>query len=174
MPQPGLVQVYTGNGKGKTTAATGLAVRALGRGLRVVLVRLLKPAVPASGELAILEGLPGLEIVTAGVGVVNGRPDPAVVAASVAEAFGRGRERILSGQVDLAIFDEANIALHRGDLVLEEVLDLVERRPPQVELVFTGRHAPDGLLARADLVTVMEAVRHPFAAGIPAREGIEY
>lgn len=174
MPQPGLVQVYTGNGKGKTTAATGLAVRALGRGWRVLLVRLLKPAVPASGELAILEGLPGLEIVTAGVGVVSGRPDPAVVAASVAAAFGRGRERILSGQVDLAIFDEANNALHRGDLVLEEVLDLVERRPPQVELIFTGRHAPDGLLARADLVTVMEAVRHPFAAGIPAREGIEY
>jgi len=174
MPKPGLVQVYTGSGKGKTTAATGLAVRALGQGLKVLLVRFLKPAVPPSGELKILAQLAGLEIVTAGVGVVNRRPAPETVAASVAGTFAEARRRILAGAVDLAIFDEANNALGRGDLSLSDVLDLIEARPDHVELVFTGRHAPAELLERADLVTDMQAVRHPFAAGLPARKGIEY
>lgn len=174
MPQPGLVQVYTGDGKGKTTAASGLALRALGQGLRVLLVRFLKSADSVSGEVVLLEQLEGIEIITAGVGVVGQNPPPQRVAASVQQAFERARERIRSGRIELAIFDEANVALHRGDLPLAEVLDLVENRPPGVELVFTGRYAPEPLLACADLVTRMEAVRHPFAAGIPARRGIEY
>jgi cob(I)alamin adenosyltransferase len=140
----------------------------------VLLVRFLKPAAPPSGELKILEQLAGLEIVTAGIGVVNRRTAPEAVAASVAGAFAEGRRRILAGAVDLAILDEANNALHRGDLPLADILSLIEARPSHVELVFTGRHAPAALLARADLVTDMEAVRHPFAAGIPARRGIEY
>jgi cob(I)alamin adenosyltransferase len=174
MDGPGLVQIYTGNGKGKTTAATGLAVRALGQGLRVLLVRFLKPAEPASGEIRFLEGAPGLEILTAGVGVIGCPVAREVVAQSVAATFAAARERILSGAVDLALLDEINNVLHRGDLPLAAVLTLIEERPAGVELVLTGRHAPEALLARADLVTRMEKVKHPFDNGRGARRGIEY
>ncbi len=84
------------------------------------------------------------------------------------------RQRILSGAVDLAIFDEANNALHHGYLDLDELLALIEERPPHVEIVVTGRNAPRQLLDRADLVTRMEPVRHPLAAGVAARRGIEF
>ena len=174
MPQPGLLQVYTGEGKGKTTAAIGLAVRALGQGLRVLLVRLLKPAEPKSGEVLFLEGVPNLEILTAGVGILGPRPDPATVTASVAATLAEARERILAGAVDLVIFDEGNNALHHGYLDLDAFLDLLKERPAFVEAVVTGRRAPQRLLERADLVTRMEAVRHPLAAGIAARQGIEF
>lgn len=170
----GLVQVYTGNGKGKTTAATGLAVRALGQGLRVLLVRFLKPAEPSSGEIAFLKGTPGLEILTSGVGIIGAAPDREIVAASVKQTFSLAREKIATGRYDMVIFDEINNALHREYLLLSDALDLIENRPGSVELVFTGRHAPAPLLERADLVTVMEAVRHPMREGIPARKGIEF
>jgi len=170
----GLVQVYTGEGKGKTTAALGLAVRALGQGLRVLLVRLLKPLDPPSGEVKLLETLAGIEILTAGVGVIHGRPDPQRVAESVQQVFSEARARILAGGVDVAIFDEVNGALHRGALELAEVLALIDARPGGVELVLTGRNAPQQLLERADLVTVMQAHTHPFSRGVAARRGIEY
>ncbi|WP_432821542.1 cob(I)yrinic acid a,c-diamide adenosyltransferase [Trichloromonas sp.] len=171
--QQGLIQVYTGDGKGKTTAATGLAVRALGQGLRVLLVRFLKPAEPVSGEVALLQTLPGIDIITSGIGVIGRRPDRDEVIRSVAEAFAAARERI-AGHYDLVIFDEINNALHRGYLPLATFLDFLERRPQGVELVLTGRNAPAELIARADLVTRMEKVRHPYEQGIAARRGIEF
>jgi cob(I)alamin adenosyltransferase len=170
----GLVQVYTGNGKGKTTAAVGLAVRALGQGLRVLLVRFLKPVEPPSGEISFLEGTPGLEILTSGIGIICAAPDREKVAASVEAAFRMARSRVLGGEFDLVILDEINNALHRGYIPLTDVLGLMEERPGGVELVFTGRNAPEALLERADLVTVMEAVKHPMRKGIPARKGIEF
>ena len=173
-PSQGLIQIYTGNGKGKTTAAIGLAVRALGHGRRVLLARFLKPAEPASGEVILLSGLPGIDILTSGMGIINGTPDPEAVTAGVARTFDQARERILAGEVDLAIFDEINNTLRHGYLPLAEVIDLCHRRPAATELVFTGRHAPEELLAEADLITRMEPVRHPLSAGIAARQGIEY
>jgi len=174
MPQPGLVQVYTGEGKGKTTAAIGLAVRALGQGLRVLLVRLLKPADPPSGEVLFLQGAAGLEILTAGVGILGAAPDLESAKTSVARTFAEARVRVLAGALDLVIFDEANNALCRGLLNLTEFLALLAERPEHVEVVTTGRNAPSELLERADLVTRMEPVRHPFAAGVVARRGIEF
>ena len=174
MPQPGLVQVYTGTGKGKTTAALGLAVRALGQGLRVLLVRLLKPAEPPSGEVLFLAEAANLEILTSGLGILEPRPDRAAVAASVQAAFVLARERIAANRVDLVIFDEGNNALHHGYLDREAFLAWLDTRPEGLEVVVTGRHAPPELLQRADLVTSMEPVRHPLAAGIAARCGIEY
>jgi cob(I)alamin adenosyltransferase len=170
----GLVQVYTGEGKGKTTAAVGLAVRALGQGLRVLLVRLLKPAEPASGEVLFLQGARDLEILTSGVGIVGGGAAAEAVAASVGATFAEASRRIVAGAVDLAVLDEVNNAVHRGYLPLAELLSLLERRPSGVELVLTGRHAHPEVLARADLVTRMEKGRHPLDAGIAARAGIEY
>jgi len=172
--EQGLVQVYTGDGKGKTTAAVGLALRALGQGFKVLLVRLLKPHDPPSGEVLLLERLDGIEILTAGVGVIHGHPDPQQVSESVQQVFSQAREQILAGKVDLAIFDEGNGTLHREALQLEQVLELIEQRPRHVELVFTGRRAPQKLCEVADLVTVMQAERHPLQKGVAARRGIEY
>lgn len=170
----GLIQIYTGDGKGKTTAAIGLAVRALGQGLRVLLVRLLKPAAPASGEIAFLQQVPGVEIITSGIGIIAGVPDSATMAANVQETFELARRRLAAGDIDLVIFDEINNAVHRGFLPLPELLAFLATRPPGLEIVLTGRHAAPEVLARADLVTRMENVRHPLAAGVAARRGIEY
>ena len=170
----GLVQVYTGEGKGKTTAALGLAVRALGHGRRVLLVRFLKPGEPASGEVLFLQGVAGVEILTSGLGVLARSHDRQAVRESIAATFAEARRRILAGECDLAIFDEINNVLHRQLLSLDELLRLIAELPAPVELVLTGRNAPPELIECADLVTRMEKVKHPFEVGIGAREGIEF
>jgi len=169
-----LIQVYTGPGKGKTTAATGLMVRALGQGMKVLLVRFLKPENYPSGEILFLREHPRLEILGSGEGILFAKPDPAKVAASVQQTFARARSRILAGAFDLAVFDELNNCLHYGYLPLEEALSLCDERPAATELVFTGRNAPEALMARADLVSRVEKIKHPMDAGIGARRGIEY
>ncbi len=171
--QQGLIQVYTGEGKGKTTAATGLAVRALGQGMRVLLVRFLKPVEPQSGEISFLQSVDGIDIISSGLGIIGRRPERQDVVRSVAEAFAEARGRLTSGY-DLVIFDEINNSLHRGYLPLDELLDLLDNRPAGVELVLTGRHAPQQVIERAHLVTRMEKVRHPYDQGIAARQGVEY
>jgi cob(I)alamin adenosyltransferase len=172
--QQGLIQVYTGEGKGKSTAAVGLLVRALGQGLKVLLVRFLKPAEPPSGEVAFLQTIAGVEILTSGIGVIGGQPDRETVARSVRETFAAAQRRIAAGGLDLVVLDEVNNAVHRGYLPLVEVLNWLDTRPAGVELVLTGRHAPVEILARAHLVTRMEKLKHPYDAGVPARRGIEY
>ena len=169
----GLLQIYTGNGKGKTTAATGLILRALGQNWQVLLVRFLKPAEPASGELTILRQLSGIDIIDAGLGGVYDASDPLAVAQDVQQTFAQAKEQITQGY-DLVVFDEFNGLFRRGYLALADALAFLDTRPPMSELVLTGRHAPAELLERADLVTSMEAVRHPYAQGIGARQGIEF
>jgi cob(I)alamin adenosyltransferase len=171
--QQALIQVYTGEGKGKTTAATGLAVRALGQGLRVLLVRFLKPAEPVTGEVALLQNFPGIDILTSGIGVVGRRPDRDEIVRSVTQTFEAACART-PGNYDLVIFDEINNSLHRGYLPLATFLEYLDHRPEGVELVLTGRNAPPEVIARADLVTRMEKIRHPFDLGIAARRGIEF
>ncbi len=172
--EQGLVQVYTGEGKGKTTASIGLAVRALGQGMKVLLVRFLKPAEPLSGEIAFLEGASGLQVLTSGLGIIGKKPDRQAVAANVAETFAAVRRLLIRDNFDLVILDEINNAVHRGYLPLEALIELLDARPAGTELVLTGRNAAEAILQRADLVTRMEAVRHPLKAGIPARRGVEY
>jgi cob(I)alamin adenosyltransferase len=172
--QRGLIQVYTGEGKGKTTAAVGLVVRALGQGLKVLLVRFLKPAEPPSGEVACLQNIAGVEILTSGLGIIGGPADRDSVARSVRETFAAAQYRIAAGGLDLVVLDEINNAVHREYLPLAEVLDWLDRRPAGIELVLTGRNAPEAILARAHLVTRMEKLKHPYDAGVPARRGIEY
>ena len=172
--QHGLIQIYTGPGKGKTTAATGLLVRALGQGFKVLLVRFLKSESLPSSELNILQGLPNLEIVTAGVGGVEARRRPDEIRQNVAETFAAVCPKIFSGDYDLVVLDEFNGVLANGYLPLADGLALLDQRPANTELVLTGRNAPEEVLQRADLVTVMQAAKHPFENGIPARPGIEY
>jgi cob(I)alamin adenosyltransferase len=169
-----LIQVYTGSGKGKTSAAVGLIIRALGQGFKVLLVRFLKPYAPPGNELQILEKLQGLDVVTAGLGGIEARDRPEELAENVTATFDQILPMIYGGFYDLVVLDEFNPVLAKGYLPLARGLQLLDQRPAGVELVLTGRNAPPEVLQRADLVTVMEARRHPFAAGLPARAGIDY
>jgi len=166
------VQVYTGDGKGKTTAALGLALRAVGAGLRVFIAQFAK-GMPSS-ELVSLERLADLVTVRQyGLGgFVRGSPTPADVAAA-REGLAEVREAVASGRWDVVILDEANIATHFGLFSVEELLEVVDLAGGRVEIVVTGRRADPRLLARADLVTEMREVKHYFAKGVPARRGIE-
>lgn len=169
-----IIQVYTGPGKGKTTAATGLIIRALGQGCKVLLVRFLKPQQPQSSELRVLEKLPDLDIITAGLGGIDARHQPEKLRRNVGQTFEQVRPMILGGYYDLVVLDEFNGVLHKGYLPLEQGLELLRQRPTKTELVLTGRNVPAEVLELADLVTVMEAIRHPFEKGLAARPGIEY
>ena len=170
----GLVQVYTGNGKGKTTAALGLALRASGQGLKVYIVQFMK-GWPFYGELEAVKHLPNITLRQFGRPdfVNKENPDPIDVRLAQ-EALDLARQVVLAGLHDLVILDEANVALDYGLIKLSDVLDLLEKRPPQVELVFTGRDAPAALIARADLVTEMLQIKHPFTEGVEARKGMEF
>jgi cob(I)alamin adenosyltransferase len=172
--EQGFVQVYTGDGKGKTTAATGLIVRALGQGFKVLLVRFLKTDDEESGELLFLRKENNLKIVSSGIGILKRPFDPEAVRRSVEQTFALAREGVLSGAWDLVVLDEINNVLDKQLLPLQEVVELIEHKPQRVELVLTGRNAAAEIIARADLVTRMEKVKHLFDRGIPARRGIEY
>ena len=170
----GLLQVYTGPGKGKTTAATGQIVRALGHGWQVLLVRFLKPPDPVSGEIRVLERLPGVRIIHAGIGILDGKVEPERVRQSLIQAMAAARRGWEEAPVDLLVLDEINNALHRQLLSVNELLTFLAERPEGVEVVLTGRNAPAELMAQADLVTIMACEKHPLQQGVPAREGIEY
>jgi len=173
--QQAIIQVYTGPGKGKTTAAIGLSIRALGQGFKVLLVRFLKPYAPPSNELQILEKLKGIDIVTAGLGGIEARHRPEELRENVASTFDQVLPMIYGGFYDLVVLDEFNVVLDKGYLPLERGLQLLDDRPAGVELVLTGRNAPEEVLQRAELVTVMEDRRHPYAVtGLLARAGIEF
>lgn len=171
----GLVIVHTGNGKGKTTAALGLALRAVGQGLKVAMVQFIKGSWKY-GELRAPEFLPGFEIVPLGRGFIdrsNGEPSQGDVDAAQ-EALRVGREKVLSGEYDLVILDEVNYALSYGLVALGDVLTVVRDKPPGLHLVLTGRNAPPELVDAADLVTEMREVKHPAKAGVPAQKGVEF
>lgn len=169
-----MIQVYTGPGKGKTTAALGLILRALGHGQQVLLVRLLKPTEPVSGELLALERFSGIRVINAGLGVLGRDVDNELVSQSIRQALAEARRCWSIGHVDLLVIDEINNALHRGIISLQDLWNCLAARPQEMEVVMTGRNAPKELLERADLVTSMECVRHPLQQGVPARQGVEY
>jgi cob(I)alamin adenosyltransferase len=171
----GLVQVYTGDGKGKTTAALGLALRAAGRGLRVLIVQFMKPP-ESTGEQFALPELGGrVEIRALGQPkwLRADRPDPEDVRLAE-KGLAEARQAMLSGALDLLILDEVNVAVHFHLLRVEDVLGLLRDRPENVEVVLTGRRAAPELIEAADLVTEMRLIKHPFEQGVKAREGIEF
>ncbi|MGI5939989.1 MAG: precorrin-6A reductase [Thermoleophilia bacterium] len=169
----GLLQVYTGEGKGKTTAAVGLALRARGQELTVAMVQFLKGGTE-SGELAGLR-LAGVHVVrpaSRSTGLLCGAAH-SEDKRGVVQAWNSAHELMFSGDWDLVILDELNVALHYGLLDIVSVLSTLQERPAHVEVVATGRYAPDELCAAADLVTQMVAHKHPYP-DIWARRGIEY
>jgi cob(I)alamin adenosyltransferase len=167
------VQIYTGEGKGKTTAAMGQALRALGRGWKVLLIQFLKPP-GGSGETAAFERLPGFESMQFGGPefVISDRPDP-MDSERAERGLNEAVRRIGEGW-DMVILDEILQAVSLGLLAEARVLDLVRSKPDNVELVLTGRGATPSLINASDLVTEMTPVKHPFRNGTPARSGIEF
>lgn len=170
----GYIQIYTGNGKGKTTAAIGLAVRAAGHGYRTYIGQFLKGQ--KYGELAGLAELSRLiEIKQFGRNAfvhVNKNPDPRDIA-KAEEGLEHCRNALLSGNFRLVILDEINIAVHFNLFSEKKVLELMDEKPAGVELVLTGRKAPESFIERADLVTEMREVKHYYTRNIAARNGIE-
>ena len=169
----GRVQVYTGDGKGKTTAAVGLAIRALGAGKRVFIGQFIKGK-PSGEILALTTRFEMCESECFGTGrFIRGVPGPDDIAAAH-----RGLARLVKvvsqGKHDVVIADEINGAVSAGVISIDEQLVLLEERAPHVELVMTGRDAHERLVGLADLVTEMTKVKHYFDDGVPSREGIEY
>ena len=170
----GLVQVFTGNGKGKTTAALGTILRAAGHGLKVFIVFFMKGKYEY-GEFSTLTRLPNVNLVSFGFRQLT---DPANIRPAEKEqarlALASAREAVLSGKYDLVVMDEVNVALGFNLIELDEVIRLIKEKPPNVELILTGRYADPRLIELADLVTEMVKVKHPFDKGIKARKGIEF
>ncbi len=170
----GLVQVYTGDGKGKTTASVGLAVRAVGAGMSVAFVQFVKGGARSS-ELAVLEGL-GVRVERPAVrstGLLGAGIDGEDRRAA-AEAWEIASGILAGAEYQLVILDEINVAMHYGLVAEAEVLAALDGRDPALEVVLTGRGASGALIERADLVTEMMPVKHPFDQGVPARRGIEF
>ncbi|MGE5372031.1 MAG: cob(I)yrinic acid a,c-diamide adenosyltransferase [Solirubrobacterales bacterium] len=172
----GRVHVYTGNGKGKTTAAVGLTVRACGAGWPAALLQFLKSG--HSSELAVLESLqPPVRVIRCtrehAFFKQLSEAERQEVASETRVAFETAREMAQSGTVRLLVLDEILIAQYYGLVAEDELLELIQNRHPELELVLTGRYATERIIAAADLVTEMREIKHYFHRGDPARHGIE-
>jgi len=172
--EKGLIQVYTGNGKGKTSAAFGLALRATGRGLKVYIIQFIKGGFDY-GELYVADRLPNLTLKAFGRGkFVTEKPPRREDVDSANEALTLAEEKVKSGEYDVVILDEINVALSLKLIDIRRVMEMLKTKPNHVELVLTGRSAPDTLVRVADLVTEMKEIKHPYNEGFSARKGIEY
>jgi cob(I)alamin adenosyltransferase len=170
----GLVQVLTGDGRGKTSAAIGTVIRALGHGFKVYFAVFMK-GTQAYGEWKTLSKLPNVTIERFGldsfVDPTNVKPEEKE---SAKKALDAARAAMLSQKYDIVVLDEVNVAVAWKLIELQDLIDLIKQKPPQVELVLTGRYADKEIVKMADLVTEMLKVKHSYDKGIPARKGIEY
>lgn len=172
----GLLMVHTGNGKGKTTCALGLMMRAAGRGLKCCMIQFMKSRTDRYGEHEAAEKL-GIEVHTMGDGFTWDTKNPEQDRATARETWNLCVEKLRSGDYDLLVFDELVYVLSYEFLPVEEVLAELHRiraAQPALHIVVTGRDAPAALMAAADLVTEMTEIKHPFNAGIRAQQGIEF
>ena len=170
-----MIHVYTGEGKGKTTAALGLCFRAAGHGFHSIVFFFMKGYINY-GELGASEKMDGLiEVVQCGRAsfVDKENPDPVDVRMA-REGFERARSAVLSGDYDIVVLDELNVALDYRLIALEDVVGLLDEIPEGVEVVVTGRNAPSEIVERADLVTEMREIKHYYKRGVASRKGIEY
>ena len=169
--------VFTGDGKGKSSAALGVALRAFGHNMYVSIIQFIKsPA--ATGEARAAERLtPEIEFVSLGRGFVTGPGDRFPLSEhriAAKEALAQARQRLLAGSWDIVILDEINNAVQLGLLDIKDVLDLVRDKPPKTHMILTGRDAHPELIAIADMVTEMRVIKHPYSSGIHAQKGIDY
>ncbi|MBE9529198.1 MAG: cob(I)yrinic acid a,c-diamide adenosyltransferase [Proteobacteria bacterium] len=183
MKSSGLIHIYTGEGKGKTTASLGLALRAAGAGLKVLIVQFFKEDSAESGEKEFFQS-DGFDALGVDLELKRAncrhpmftgkRTDKVAVQASVTDAFALIKERVGAGGIDLLVCDEILSAINGGWLALDEVIEFLETKPVDLEVAFTGRDAPVELQKMADYVTEMLKIKHPYDTGLPARKGIEF
>jgi cob(I)alamin adenosyltransferase len=175
--EEGIVVVYTGKGKGKTTAALGIVLRAVGHGHRVGMIQFIKGEW-YYGELTSSKRLePEFELIVAGKGFVGIIDDDHPIEdhrLAATEAVSVAKKKLLSGIYDVMILDEINYALNLNLIALEDVIDVIKCRPKRTSLVLTGNYARREVLELADLVTEMKEVKHPYNRGIKAKIGIDY
>jgi cob(I)alamin adenosyltransferase len=171
----GLIQVYTGDGKGKTTAAFGLAMRALGRGLKVTFMQFLKSGV--SGEILLGQTLPELNIIRVNTSEkftwTMNEEELQFMQKEIEQGFEQAIQIARSGKCNILILDEMVHILNKGNISREAFETFLASKPEHLEIILTGRNAPEWLIERADLVSEMRCIKHPFQQGIAAREGIE-
>lgn len=170
----GIVMVITGNGKGKTTAAMGQALRALGHGFNVLVIQFMKGK--KYGEVLCAEKLlPNLKIIPCGLDSFVMKDNPAPVDIELArQGLKLAREAIASGEYQMIILDEINVALDFKLIPLEEVLDLIRNKPDKIDLVLTGRYAPQEIIDLADTVSEVKEIKHHYEKGVKERAGIEF
>ncbi len=170
----GTIQVYTGNGKGKTTASLGLAMRALGHGQNVCMIQFMKGSTKY-GEIRFAKKTPGLTVIQSGRRCFVGRDNPDPKDIRMAErGLAKARETVLGGKYDLVILDEVNVALDYKLINIDDVLAILKKKPKKVELVLTGRAAPKEIIDLADLVSEVKEIKHHWRKGVKARPGVEF
>lgn len=167
----GLIQIYTGDGKGKTTAALGMAMRATGQGMKVTFIQFIK-GIPSGEHLFVSQHHP-FDIVQISVGD-SFKKSNEQLGQEAQQTLVFAEKETLSGKYDLIILDEIFVAISQSLISTEQVLALLDKKPGSVELVLTGRNAPKEIVQRADLVTEMLMIKHPYAEGTVGRRGIEY
>lgn len=175
--ETGLVIVYTGKGKGKTTAALGVALRAIGHNHKVCMIQFIKGSWHY-GEMSSSKRLePEFELTAIGkgfVGILDDKTPKEIHQKIAQEAIQISRERILSEKYDIVILDEINYAVNLGLIEMQQVLDLMKVRPQKVSVILTGNHVRQEIIDAADLVTEMREIKHPFQRGIRAKKGIDF
>ena len=177
MSEKGLVIVYTGGGKGKTSAALGLVLRAVGYNHKVCMVQFVKGSWHY-GELDSAKRLaPEFEMITAGkgfVGILDDKSPREEHVKAANDTLMISKEKIASGKFDVVILDEINYAIQLELLKLDDVIDLIKSKPTELDLVLTGNHAAKEVIELADLVTEMKEIKHPFKSGLKAKKGIDF
>ena len=177
MEKKGLVIVYTGKGKGKTTAALGMALRAIGYDHKICMIQFIKGSWHY-GEMDSSEKLgPNFELIAVGkgfVGIIDDKSPKEEHQKIAQEAIKISKERILSKKYDLVILDEINYAVNLDLIKIDDVLDLIKNKPEELNLVLTGNYAKDEIIEKADLVTEMKEIKHPYQLGIKAKKGIDF
>ena len=177
MVEEGFVIVYTGGGKGKTTAALGMALRAVGYQHRVCMIQFIKGSWHY-GEMDSSKRLtPEFELIPAGkgfVGILDDTSPKEEHERYAKEAVETCKEKILSDKYDLVILDEINYAVNLGLISIQSVIELIKNKPKKLDLVLTGNHAKNEIIELADLVTEMKEIKHPFQSGIKAKQGIDF
>ncbi len=176
MKGQGLIHIYTGDGKGKTTAAIGLAVRAAGQGLKVLFVQFFKEDGASSGEKELFKSL-NIELIRSNCRhpiFTKDKTDPQKVKEAIAGAYEAAKRKAGVDGFDLIVLDEAMSAINGGWVELNDILDFLGHKPAQLEVVLTGRSAPVELVRAAHYVTEMLKIKHPYDFGINARRGIEF
>lgn len=169
-----MIQVYTGNGKGKTTASLGLALRACGHGMKVLMVQFMKGKIDY-GEKLIAPEIPGFELRSFGLPTFVDKNNPSEEDLKLAkEGFAFASDAIAGGKFDMIILDEINVAVDFGLIPLDKLIKLLKDNPHDTEIVLTGRYANPKIIEMADLVSEIKEIKHPYQQNVDARLGIEF